>query len=152
MEWPFRHLGGDAPLSLAQMMILQGLIPIVFVGFFLPIGLVAAALAIESAPVRSAVDHGELFLAGANAGFIGSLTLVASRTDQTVNSMITAILVLIVVIFPGYFAWALLSVQALMGKGYSDVWPLHVGGTWAVVGVLVGLALVKLSYRPPATR
>lgn len=151
MEWPFRHLGGDAPLSLAQMMILQGLIPIVLVGFFLPIGLVAAALAIENAPIFNAVDHGELFLAGANAGFIGSLTLVISRTDQTVNSMITAFLVLIVIIFPGYFAWALLSVQALLGREYSDVWPMEVGGTWAIVGVVVGMALVKLSYRPPTT-
>lgn len=151
MKWPFRHLGGDAPLSLAQMMILQGLIPIVLVGFLLPIGLVAAALAIESAPIHSAVDHGELFLAGANAGFIGSITLVVSRTDQTVNSMITAFLVLIVVTFPGYFAWALLSVHALVGKEYPDVWPVEVGGTWAFVGVLVGMALVKLSYRPPAT-
>ncbi len=130
-------------------MLLQGIIPIGLIGFALPIGLIAFALAIESAPIRSAVDHGELFLAASNAGFVGCISLIASRTDQAINAMIVAIIVLAVIILPGYIGWALLTVHSLLAKEYSDVWPILIGGFWAFLGVVVGLVLVRLSYRPP---
>jgi hypothetical protein len=129
-------------------MVLQGVIPICLIGFAVPIGLIALALAIESAPMRGAVDHGELFLSASNAGFVGCISLIASRTDEAVNVMITAMIVLAVIILPGYVGWALLSVHAFHAKEYSDLWPIGIGGFWAVLGVAVGLALVRLSYRP----
>jgi hypothetical protein len=136
-------------LSLAQTMLLQGVIPIVLVGFVLPIGLIGLALALEEAPVSGAIDHGELFLSAANAGFIGCIALVASRTDEAINAMIAAIVVLVLVILPGYVGWALISVQGVLGRQYSNLWPIAMGGSWALIGTAVGLTLVRLSYRPP---
>jgi hypothetical protein len=149
MNHQLHHRSGGEPLSLWQTMLLQGVIPIVLVGFALPIGLLALVLALENGPIRSAVDHGELFIAASNAGFIGCIALIASRSDQAVNAMIAAMIVLFVIILPGYIGWAVLSVQGLLGKQYSDLWPIAIGGSWAVLGVAVGLVLVRLSYRPP---
>lgn len=137
------------PLSLWQTMLLQGVLPIVLGGVILPIGLIAFFLAINHSPVTGAVDHGELFLAASNAGFIGCVTLVASRTDRAVNAMIASMFVLFGIVVPGYACWALLTVEGLLNNNYSEFLAVAVGGGLALTAMVVSLVFVRLPYHPP---
>jgi hypothetical protein len=138
----------SSSLSLGQVMLLQGVIPIILIGIALPIGLIALVLALESAPIRGAVDHGELFLCASNAGFIGCSALIASRSDRAINSMIASIFVLGGIIVPGYVGWSVLTVQGLLDKPYSDFLAIVIGGGLTLLASTVGLVFVRLSYRP----
>jgi len=129
-------------------MMLQGVIPVILVGIVLPIGLIALALAIEDAPIRGAVDHGALFLAAGNAGFIGCVSLIASRVDRAVNAMIASIVVLVLIVVPAYACWAILTVRSLLEMEYSEFLAVGVGGAFAVLAIVVALVFVRLSYRP----
>lgn len=143
-------VGDERSLSLAQTMMLQGVIPIVLVGIALPIGLVALVLAIENAPVAGAFDQGVLFLTAGNAGFIGCASLIASRSDRPVNAMIASMVVLVSIVVPAYACWAVLTVRNLLGMEYSHFLAVGVGGVYAVLSAIVALVFVRLSYRPPA--
>lgn len=137
-------------LSLAQTMMLQGVIPIVLVGIALPIGLIALVLAIENAPVGGAFDHGALFLAAGNAAFIGCVSLIAARSDRPINAMIASMVVLVSIVVPAYACWAVLTVRSLLEMEYSQFLAVGVGGAYAALSAIVALVFVWLSYRPPA--
>jgi hypothetical protein len=137
----------EQPPSLAQTMILQGVIPIVLVGIFLPLGLTAFMLALEKAPIGDALEHGELFLAAGNTAFTGCIVLVTSRTDRALNATIAALAIHIAIILPAYACWAFLTVHALLDMDYSKELALVGGGIYAGLGAIVALILVRISYR-----
>jgi FtsH-binding integral membrane protein len=134
-------------LTLGQTMILQGVIPIVLVGLVLPVGITAFFLAIENAPARAAIEHGELFLAAGNSAFTGCIILASSRYDSPYAVGVTLV-VLLAFVFPAYGGWAVMTVQDILHKPYSvdiaTVW----GTTGATVAAIIALVFVRLSYRP----
>lgn len=139
-------------LSAGQALLLQGVIPIVLVGIVLPIGLIACFLGLEESPLQGAVKHGELFLAAGNAAFTGCVVLVAARSDIIINAVIASFVVLITIVVPGYACWALLTVQGLLAKPYSESLAIFGGGFFVVIASVVALTFVKLAYRPVAVR
>jgi hypothetical protein len=135
------------PLTLAQTMVLQGVLPIILVGLMLPVGITAFFLALENAPVDSAIEQGSLFLAAGNSAFTGCIVLVSSRHDSP-NSMIATLLVLVGFVVPAYGGWALLTVQQILHKPYSTAIATVWGGIGAAVAIVIALVFVRLSYRP----
>lgn len=132
-----------------QTMVLHGVIPIILVGAVLPIGLTAAFLAMQQEPLIGAIEHGELFLSAGNAGFVGCLVLLGSRTDAAVSVALASMCALILIMVPAFCFWAFLTVQSSLDKDYSEQFAIIVGGAYAVLASAVALVFVWLSYRPP---
>jgi hypothetical protein len=126
-------------------MMLRGVIPILLVSVLLPVGLITGFLVLREAPLRGAVEHGELFLAAANAAFAGCVVLVSSRTDKLLSSMITSFVTVVFIVVPCYAFWAGLTVQEVTHGRFSSDFAIVGGGSYAVVAILVALVFVWVS-------
>jgi hypothetical protein len=135
-------------LGVWQTMLLHGGIPIVIVGIVLPLGLIAFFLAMQNEPIKGAVEHGELFLSAANAGFTGCLVLLVSRADESVNALIAALVALLLIMLPAFTCWAFLTAQGILDKDYSEQFAIIGGGSYALLATVVALVFVRLSYNP----
>jgi hypothetical protein len=62
--------------------------------------------------------------------------------------MIASMFVLLGIMVPAYSCWALLTVEGLLDKEYSEFLAIFVGGGYAIFAAVVGLVFVRLSYRP----
>jgi len=139
---------GPSSLSYKQALLLQGVLPIVLIAVCLPLGLVVLFLAATAAPLRLAVSHGELFLAGGNASFAGCIVLLAARPDRALNAAIASLFALVLLVVPCYGLWAYISVDTLTKKSYATSVAEVGGAAWAVAGVVVSMAFVRYAYRP----
>lgn len=146
---PPPEFGHSASLSRMQSFLLQGLLPIVVVGTLLPLGLVAMLLSLKEASPSDAVSHGELYLAGGNAAFMGCVSLTASRHDKGLNAAICALFTVVVVVLPCYAAWAYMSVQTITNDTFSRSIAVDGGYVVAGLGTLIAIIFVLFSY--PAT-
>jgi hypothetical protein len=136
---------GELALTQSQGMMLRGVIPILLVGVLLPLGLILGFLVLREAPLRGAVENGELFLAAANTAFAGCVVLVSSRTDKLLSSMITSFVTVAFIVVPCYAFWAGLTVQEVTHGRFSSAFAIVGGGSYAVVAILVALVFVWVS-------
>lgn len=137
-----------AGLTYMQAVLLLGVLPIVVVSVCLPLGLVALFAAIAAAPLRLAVSHGELFLAGGNASFAGCIVLLAGRPERAVTAAIASLYALILLVVPCYGLWAFISVDTLTGQKYDLNLAELAGAGWAVAGIVVSMTFVRYAYSP----
>ncbi len=142
--------GGDEGIAVTslQSFMLQGVLSIVLIGIALPIGLVLLFLAFQEAALSDAIRHGELFLSGGNAAFMGCVVLVASRQDAAINAAIASLATIAALVVPSYAAWAYLAVQTLVGESYSTSVVIASSAIWAGVCVLTALVMVRIAYYP----
>jgi FlaA1/EpsC-like NDP-sugar epimerase len=132
-------------LTTGQTMLLVGVIPIVIVGVLLPVGLIAAGLALSDGSAFDAIKHGELFLAAANAALAGCVALGAARTDRLALAVILAFLALLVIVIPSYVLWAILTVKELRNESYSESIAVVGGGGMTLAAIVVALGFVRLT-------
>lgn len=139
------RMSGERELTPSQAMMLHGIIPIVLVGYILPVGLIAGFLAMRQAPLVGAIEHGELFLVAANTAFAGSVVLVSSRPDRLLTSVIVTFVTVVFIVVPGYAFWAGLTTQALTHESFSPDFAIVGGGGYAVAAILVALVFIRFS-------
>lgn len=134
-------------MSRTQSFALLGIFGVLVVGVGLPLGLVAVMLESSSAgSIRGAVDHGELFLAAANAAIGGCVALIGSRRDNVLSRAIATLFVFAAVVFPCYAAWAAVTTHISLGLDYSEQFVVTGGCVAVVAAVVIALAMVAASY------
>lgn len=121
--------------------------PIVVVGVGLPVGLVALFLAAKGNAADGAVAHGELYLSGGNAAFVGCVALFARHGKNRRNALIATLYVLMVLVVPSYAMWAFFATETILSESYSGVVAVQGGLVSAVGGALAGLTLICISQR-----
>jgi fumarate reductase subunit D len=134
-------------MTRAQLFLLQGVFAILVIGVLLPLGLLALFLMVNGASLSSAVDRGELYLAGGTASFAASVGFVAARQHQPFGSLLSLLFVVAFVVLPCYALAALCNVHATIDEPLADKWVIGLGAIYGGIGVLVALALVWWSTR-----
>ena len=131
-----------------QLVMLNWFLPVVVVGMCLPVGLIAGYLAMSNGHASAAIDHGELYLAGGNAGVTGCVVVLTSRLDRLLTSTIVSLTVILLGVVPCYSFWAYLTSKAVLGEAYDRTLATSGGGVAAFAGALVAFVLVCYSHAP----
>lgn len=137
-------------LSRWQEVVVQAVLPILFIGIVLPLGLTALVLGLDQIPLSKAVDHGELYLVGGNAAFTSCLVLISNRPDQAINTFIVSAVINFTVVFPCYLAWVLLATSTARETHYSTDVTIDWGFVAAIAGLLTAVVLVTYAFFIPA--
>lgn len=139
-------MGHRSRVTTVQYLLVQGVVSVLAISVLLPVGLVVLFLALRGRPVGGAIEHGELFLAGGNAAFVGAVGLFTARLEAGLNAAVAALLAIAFLVIPSYAAWAYLAVSALVGDSYSHAVAVASSAVAASVCVVTALILVRASY------
>jgi hypothetical protein len=126
---------GRVEFSERQFFLLNWAVGIVGVAVALPLLLTVVNLLIADLDVSQAVDHGELYLGGANATVTSAVLLLASRTDDFVNAVLLSLVAILFIAIPCYGIWSYALVESQAQKHYNVV----VASQWGWVALLIGL-------------
>ncbi len=136
-------------LTLAETIVVNGVLPVIVLGVLLPVGAVAFCLALKGAPVRQSVEHGELLLGAGNAAMVGSFTYLASRPSDSVIGTAGALCYLIFGgVFP-YLGWASIAVDVITDAKYSHAATEQWGAAAVIATAAMSLYCVSKTFRPP---
>lgn len=138
-----------ARLTRWQQVLVQAVLPILVFGIVLPIGLVALLLWLDGKSVSDAVNGSELFLAGGNSAFTGSLVLLGARPDKAIGATISCVFVSALVVLPCYLAWAYISTAQVRHADYSAHKAIQGGLIATAVGLLLASVLVWYAFFAP---
>jgi hypothetical protein len=127
-------------------MTVQAVLPICLIGIVLPLGLPALVLGISEVSLSRAVDHGELYLVGANTAFASCLVLASNRTDRAMRVFILAVVAGTMVVGPCYLAWALITTASARSAHYSNYVTIHWGLIGAGCGLIVAVLFIAYSF------
>lgn len=128
----------------------QAILPICLIGIVLPLGLPALVLGVSEVPLSHAVDHGELFLVGANTAFGACLVLASNRMDRAMRVFILAVVVGAMVVGPCYLIWALITTASARSAHYSNYVTIQWGLIAAGCGLFIAILFITYSFLTPA--
>lgn len=135
-------------LTKAETIFLNGVLPAIVLGICTPVGLVAFCLVLQGAPVKGAIDHGELLLGAGNAAMVGAFAFLSARPNQSMWGTIGAFGYIVAGIF-SYAGWAWVTMSVITHSKYSHDAVVTYGIIAATSLGVVSLFLVAQTFRPP---